>query len=278
MKATSFRASGRGFTLVELIMVIALSGVVAVMISTVMSRPLQGFVDSSRRAELTDLAAMGLTRIARDIRDAVPNSLCLGDTCDAREGTSLRLMSISAAGRYQANRVDGGTERFDPPRCPATGTCVIPVLGGSVNPPADLHWLVIYNTGSAVSGSSVWNSQSVDPAVMSDRVFAWSGNTLTGNAPGFQFKHASPQHRFYLSQRVVRYRCEGGRLLRDSASDLGFTTGVSTEVVLGSLSDCRFVYEAGDNSRLGLATLHLTLEQEGERVTLVRQVQVNNAP
>jgi MSHA biogenesis protein MshO len=278
MAATALRPLERGFTLVELIMVIALSAVVAVMISTVMSRPLQGFVDSSRRAELTDLAAMGLTRITRDIRDAIPNSLCLGDTCEGREGTSLRLMSISAAGRYQANRVDGGTERFDPPRCPTTGTCVIPVLGGSVNPPTDLHWLVIYNTGGAVPGSSVWNSQSANPAVMSDRVFGWSGDTLTGTAPGFRFKHASPQHRFYLSQQVVRYRCEGRRLLRDSASDLAFSTELATEVVLGSLSSCRFVYEPGDNSRLGLATLHVTLEQEGERVTLVRQVQVNNAP
>lgn len=38
------------FTLVELVMVIALAGVVAVMISTVLVRPMQGLVDQSRRA------------------------------------------------------------------------------------------------------------------------------------------------------------------------------------------------------------------------------------
>ena len=43
-----------GFTRVELVMVIAIAGLVAVLISTVMSNPLQSFVDQSRRAELVD--------------------------------------------------------------------------------------------------------------------------------------------------------------------------------------------------------------------------------
>ncbi|HEY1029448.1 MAG TPA: type II secretion system protein [Pseudomonas sp.] len=278
MTRTELLRPKRGFTLVELVMVIALSGIVMVMISTVMTRPLQGFFDISRRAELTDLAAIGLSRIARDIRDAVPNSLCLGDTCGEGAGVSLRLMSISTAGRYQANTLDAGAERFDPPRCPATGSCMIPVLGGTAKVPTGAHWLIIYNTGGDMPGSSVWNSQSVSPAVMSDRVFELSGTSLIGTAPGFHFKYASPQHRFYLAREVVRYRCEGSRLLRESASDLAFSSSLSSQVVLGSLRECRFVYEPGDNSRLGLATLQVTLEQKGERVTLVRQVQVSNAP
>lgn len=278
MRRTELGRPWKGFTLVELVMVIALSGVVMVMISTVMTRPLQGFFDISRRAELTDLAAMGLSRIARDIRDAVPNSLCLGDTCGEGTGVSLRLMSISTAGRYQANTIDAGAERFDPPRCPVTGSCMIPVLGGSAKLPTGAHWLIIYNTGGDMPGSSVWNSRSVSPAVVSDRVFELNGTSLIGTAPGFHFKYASPQHRFYLAREVVRYRCEGSRLLRETAADLAFSSSLSSQVVLGSLRECRFVYEPGDNSRLGLATLQVTLEQKGERVTLVRQVQVSNAP
>lgn len=53
------------FTLVELVMVIALAGVVAVMISTVLVRPMQGLVDQSRRAELVDQAGLALSRMAR---------------------------------------------------------------------------------------------------------------------------------------------------------------------------------------------------------------------
>src|SRR5690606_38103456 len=109
-------------TLVELIMVIALAGIVAVMISTVMSRPLQSFVDQSRRAELTDLAATALNRMARDIRLAVPNSLRNESGCSpGSECRTLEFLEISAGGRYRANQLTEGGERFDPPRCPGVG-------------------------------------------------------------------------------------------------------------------------------------------------------------
>lgn len=110
-----------GFTLVELIMVIALAGIVAVMISTVMSRPLQGFVDQSRRAELTDLAASALNRMARDIRLAVPNSVVVAN------GNELRLLHIAAAGRYRANLPEPDGPRMDRP--PALSQSPIARLG-----------------------------------------------------------------------------------------------------------------------------------------------------
>ena len=65
------RSSCAGFTLVELIMVISIAGLVAVMISTVLSRPLEGFVGQSRRAELVDLAATSLNRLEAALSGAV---------------------------------------------------------------------------------------------------------------------------------------------------------------------------------------------------------------
>ena len=107
----------RGFTLVELVMVIALASVVAVMVSSVLSRPLEGFMAQSRRAELTDMAAIALNRMTRDIRLAVPNSLRQPDA------NTLELMPIHAAGRYRASPLDStdpAAVRYDPPRCPAS--------------------------------------------------------------------------------------------------------------------------------------------------------------
>jgi len=195
-----------GFTLVELIMVIALAGIVAVMISTVMSRPLQGFVDQSRRAELTDLAASALNRMARDIRLAVPNSLRNEPNCSPLGCHTLELLAISEGGRYRANEWGTSGMRYDPPRCPESGGCSIPVLspGMDAGKVAEARWMVIYNTGQAV-----WNYPSgAGPAVITPNNVQFElGCTssepclnLTGaGATGFSFQYASPQHQLRLS-------------------------------------------------------------------------------
>jgi prepilin-type N-terminal cleavage/methylation domain-containing protein len=65
----------RGFTLVELIMVIVIMGVIGGMVSVFMKSPIDAYVDSARRAALTDVADTAVRRMARDIRKALPNSL-----------------------------------------------------------------------------------------------------------------------------------------------------------------------------------------------------------
>ncbi|MCQ4241891.1 PulJ/GspJ family protein [Stutzerimonas stutzeri] len=292
MKTTScgdFRNSG--FTLVELIMVIALAGIVAVMISTVMSRPLQGFADQSRRAELTDLAAMALNRMARDIRLAVPNSVRNEEVCPASGCRTLELLAISEGGRYRANQWSVNGERYDPPRCPDSSGCSIPVLspGMSGERVGEARWLVIYNTGQLIANDDA-------PAVITPNNVKFElGCTseepcleLTG-AEGFSFEYASPQHRFYLVRDVLGYRCENpgtdtngdgrGRILRgvfDTLSGAYSYTGAA--LVVDSVSGCSFTYTPGTNTRNGLVTLRLSLTKGGETISLLQQVHVDNAP
>jgi len=254
--------TAQGFTLVELIMVIALTGVVAVMISTVMSRPLQGFVDQARRAALTDLAATTLNRMARDLRLAVPNSLTVS-------GNRIHFVPVEAAGRYRANLVDHSA---DPPVC-TQAPCTIEILS-PITPvsSSDRHWLIIYNVAAA---------ELVDDAavsVISPKAFTWSDGTLSATlAKDFRFKYASPQRRFYLAKESLTYRCDSGRLLRSVSNNLDGSDG-SEALVVDSLSGCTFSYVPGSNTRNGLVTLRLSLSKEGETITLVQQVHVDNAP
>lgn len=44
------------------------------------SRPMEGYVDLKRRAELVDQAEMSLRRMQRDIRTALPNSVRIFDS------------------------------------------------------------------------------------------------------------------------------------------------------------------------------------------------------
>ena len=67
--------SHRGFTLVEMIIVIVITGIIGGMVAMFIRMPVQGYVDSARRAEMTDIADTALRRIGRDLRTAVPNSV-----------------------------------------------------------------------------------------------------------------------------------------------------------------------------------------------------------
>lgn len=282
----------RGFTLVELVMVIALAGLVAVMITTVLSRPLEAFSGQSRRAELVDIAAGALQRMSRDVRLAVPNSLRV-----SADGQAVEVLLIHSAARYRPNRVGEQGLRFS---TESAGTCGSTTQGGRCDSfqvldpafnPAGARWLVLYNTGAA--GSSVWAPSSPGSITPTGTSFttvagapAGESHIALGNLPagGFRFAFASPQHRLYLAETVVGYRCQGGQLLRYSYSSLENTlpgsppSGSNPQPVARKVINCSFTYQPGSTQRAGLLTLGLGISDAGETLQLLQQVHVDNAP
>ena len=71
----SNRRKQQGFTLIELIITIVLGGIVAAITSSILTQPINAYMDSSRRATLTAAADSALQRMQRDIRRALPNSI-----------------------------------------------------------------------------------------------------------------------------------------------------------------------------------------------------------
>jgi MSHA biogenesis protein MshO len=297
-------SSQRGFTLIELVMVIALAGAVAVMISSALSRPLEGFVAQSRRAALVDLAAGALNRMARDIRLAVPNSVHLN-----ADGTAIEMFNVLGAGRYRPNRVGGDGLMFAPgtaAACTANFAAVTPGQGNcsafQVLAPtlavAGARWLVVYSIGAEsggnpLPGANVWAV--ADPVsgrhVITPDNTAFASAALAGNesllsvtppAGSFSFAYASPQRRFYLSDQIVGYRCTGGQLLRFTRSArlpaFAGTNAAAEAVQATNVTACSMSYQPGSSQRAGLVTLRLQLTLEGESIELFQQVHVDNAP
>lgn len=283
-----------GFTLVELILVIALSAVVVVMVSSVLSRPLEGFVAQSRRAELTDLASTALNRMARDIRLALPNSVRRPDS------QTLELLPIHEGGRYRAS-FGVGAMRHDPPRCADSGPCSIEVVSPGLDATrvAEAKWMAIYHIGASSQGDGVWPPGNANivavPSVITptgvDFSLGGSQLTLDSDAAGFAFKYASPHRRFYLLREVVGYRCDnpgtdangdGTGVLRRAVFNTlaaGYTySAANSAVLVDSVASCTFTYVPGTSTRSGLVSLRLGLKKKGEGIVLLQQVHVDNAP
>ncbi|MCM2319750.1 MAG: type II secretion system GspH family protein [Pseudomonas sp.] len=277
----------RGFTLVELILVIVLSAIVGVMVSSVLSRPLEGFVVQSRRAELVDIGAGALNRMQRDIRMAVPGSLRV-----SADGQALELLLIHSGGRYLPNRpLDNSLNLSATPDAQCNGplvagvpSCdVLQVFATDFAPPAS-GWLVI---ASSPFSWVVSNPGNITPTGTSFTRLAESDTAaypgiclIRVTPPGGAFAFAAPsaQRRIYFADRVVGYRCSGGQLLRYEHDQLQATLPAALPATgrlqADRVESCDFRYASAS----GLATLRLNIGAAGESIRLAQQVQVNNAP
>jgi hypothetical protein len=109
---------------------------------------------------------------------------------------------------------------------------------------------------------------------------AW---TKGGERPAFRYP-AVPAPRsttIYLVDKPVMYRCAGGSLWRYEAYGINPTVtvpGSGGQLVARNVVDCDFGYDAGTSTRAALVTMRLTGARDGESVTLMHQVHVENSP
>lgn len=265
----------RGFTLIEAIMAIVITGIIAGIVAVFIARPVEGYVDSVRRAGMTDVADLALKRMALDIRTAVPNSVRV-----AGSNAFIEFIPARTGGRYCAD-IDTGC---DPLNFAATDTH-FDVLGPAHDAVAG-EFLVIYNTGQA--GLNAYAGDNV-------RTVAPGTTTTAITFSGSQFPYASPSNRFQVvpSTGPVTFACEGiggttdgtGTLRRYSGYNTGVafvnpqaTSGLGTGTLLADrVAECSFTYDTV-NIANGLVTLRLRILSASESVTLMHQFHVDNLP
>lgn len=269
-----------GFTLVELIMVIVITGVISGMVAVFIRAPVQGYVDMTRRAEMVDMADTALRRIGRDVRLALPNSVRI--SADAR---AIEFLETSSGGRYRT-APDGGTDellfdQFDT-SFDVLGPPVF-VEGGSE--------IVVFNLG--VPGANAYEGNTANTHVRR----AYNGASGGGKVKNIVIDSSarlpleSPNARFHVVKGPVTYICDpAGQLWRYwnypiqpnqsvTIAALNALPNVASALIAKNVSACTFAYNViVVAQRAGLVTMLLAITQENETVRLYHATHVNNMP
>jgi MSHA biogenesis protein MshO len=289
-------ANMKGFSLIELIMVIVLIGALSSVASIFIAGPVGGFVDSNRRAALVDIAETALQRMTREIHHALPNSIRISNN-----GTQFGIEYLGTlnGGRYRTLPATGGpsnklnfntaSDSFDILGGLPDFALIDTVGGGGqancLNNIVDC--LVIYNTGTTATDFNAYNGDNIAA------ITAASNTSMTfdnSGSPGWSFPALSPNSRFFVVDTPVSFVCDSdsGELLM--YQDYNITPGqpltagsfgVAGAVLADKVSDCggsTFLYNAGAGVRYGLVVIRLTISADGESVSLLQQAHVLNAP
>lgn len=271
-----------GFSLVELVVVIVITGVIASVIGSFITGPIQGFFDQARRAALVDAGQLALVRMGRDLRAALPNSIRVN-------GGALELLLTLDGDRYRAEPPGTADDHLSFDAADTSFSTFRPLGAGQVLPARPR--LAVYPLGQA--GADPYVDAVLTPATTLVNVAA--GSAVVGGAteyrvtltPGHRFPFQSPTHRVFLVQGPVSYACAGGDLLRydryavTDPQPVPPAGGVEAVIVNDRVESCRFEYDPGTAQRNAVATITLVLAAPAapdERVRLVRQVHVDNTP
>jgi len=263
-----------GFSLIELVMVIVILGVVGATVAVFMRQPVDAYVDTTRRAALSDLADGAVRRISRDVRRALPNSV--------RNPSSqcIEFIPTRTGGRYRAALSSTGTGDMLDFSIADTSFGVFGDLSGL--PPdqrvAVGDVVVVYNLG--IAGANAYDG---DNTAAVTGVSSGAESTISIGAK--QFPLASPTNRFHVvpgDEKIVSFACSGGRLLRSSnhayASSCP-TSGATVAVLADNVSTCNFVYNDSDLQRNAQVQMRIVLtDPSGESVSLYHEVHVSNTP
>lgn len=264
----------RGVTLIELIVVIAITGIIAAGVALFIRRPVESYVDAARRATLTDVADTALRRMTRDLRLALPNSVRVS-------GTFIEYIETSGGGRYRAELDSGGLGNILDFSAADSSFDVIGPLPAITATTNAIVVYNLYNTGATSNAYSGDNRQTA----------AASGVATVNLTVAKQFPAPSPGRRFHVVTGPVTYGCTGGQLLRYSG--YGYNEpqvapptggGITTAVLATNVGDCQFVYTAGTlTERTGTVSIILQINSvsaggDTERVRMFQQAQVSNAP
>ncbi len=279
----------RGFTLIELVITIAVGSVVVAFMALFIVTPMTTYTAQTRRATLVDAADSALRFMGRDLRAALPNSVRVSASGSV---TALELLATADGARYQdSGPLSNPALALDLTTADGAFATTVPFTQLNLPWTSSAYFLSIYNVG--VPGADAYQMANVitpDGTTITISAGATANQDLVTLSPAFQFAFGSPGQRVFLVSGPVSYLCDTAAttLTRYSSYTIASAqpvsaatlnaAGASAALVASNVAGCQFVLSAGTAQRNALATLTLQIAQSGESVQLLHQVEVVNAP
>ncbi len=275
-----------GFSLVEMIMVIVITGIIGGMVAVFMKAPIQQYMDMTRRTDMTDVADTALRRISRDVRTAVPNSVRIAG-CGA--APCVEFLPTKDGGRYRANP-PGTALTFG---AGSSNPYSFAIVGSAINFSAG-DQIAIGSTQS--DGNPPYNYPTAASGVLRAYIGAAGPQaTVTFTNTALPIWAELPSQRFDVvdgNQQAVTYACVGsgtdasgngiGQLMRYwqygfNATQVNPPAGGLSALLAKNVSGCSIDYNP-INQRFGLLAVTLTLTTGGESISLYKEIHVSNVP
>lgn len=297
------RSQCAGFTLVEMIMVIVITGIIGGMVAVFIRSPVQAYFDTARRAELTDEADTSLRFIARELKAALPNSI----RCDTSSTPRyIEFLPINSGGRYRERPTSGGagnplqfgasTTAFDLigqnlaaadsamiKTAHGAATSGIVTVGNLSNNSANICNAYALDNASnlasinGITGAVVMAAISIPNGCNLETATVVDDGATTNNE-----ENDRGAGRFFVVGSPVLYACGPGGLLRYTGYTAGSGPGVSTPsgtpaTLASRVNACELACENA-NARVQTISFLITVTDSDESVRLFRQVRVENLP
>ncbi len=274
-----------GFTMIEAIVVIVITGILGAIVATFLRLPVQNYVDSAGRAQLADAADTAVRRMVREIRLALPNTVRV-------TGNAIEFVPTKTGGRYLA-----AEDVLTPPNNPAGDhlnfvdptDLTFRVLGPLQEGPQRIaagdmvvvNNLMISGDVSNVYAAAPTNRAEVAGVDATGKIITLKANPFAQQNPPM----AHPMHRFQITGMPVTYSCANGVLSRHA--DYGFKAdqvsapSAAPAILATNVESCEFNYTLIGNTRAALVRLTLTLRRPDGRdgaIRMTQQVHVDNNP
>ncbi len=267
----------KGFTLMELILVIMILGIMATGISGFISLSTQTYVNASSRDELIGNARFVIERLNRELRNAVPNS--------------IRIKNDGGVHCIQFTPIKASTIYTDIPVFPEPASKILSVIPFNDNEGipyqcdascSDLVTVYPLNEGDIYDDATTTNGKIFPVASVDSTVTPWTLNVVNNVA----FDENSPTQRVYITNEQVSYCAHPGLIIRytDSISSGVQSIPTSTRFYMAGYlvnnysGQPPFNYQSATLKRNAVVQLHLEFTNEGENYTFDHEVHLQNVP